>query len=250
MDLNSGTPGQEGSGSDNQSQGNRSPENQSEDLSRIISERVNETRTSVTREFQGKLDALQAKLEETQQPKPYTRTELSALVTKGEMSESEAQSLFDQQQEKENEVRAERAAQRVINGAQKDADLNAAISKYTAFDPELLKEGTESRSRVADEIQFQMQLAGQSEATLATELNALRVLYGPEAALGVKPHDRQTHSDVQGSGGQEVETKVELSKRERDHYRKMVDMGQMTWGDVEKEMEYSTPDIRRRAAAR
>ena len=227
-----------------------------EDVSKILSEKIGARVNEVTQNFKSKISDLEAKVNQAPAPRKYTRAELNTAVKEGKIGESEAQSIFDKQQEQDIEERAQQTAERVISQQNQQTKIQSSIDAYTNFDPDLMVEGTDARSRISNEVQAQMSIFGQKEATLATELAALRAVYGPEEGLSKgKEHRRESHQEsFGGSDGQSKSSSSGWSKditsRQRDHYQRMMDMGQITMDQVKDEIKFYDKDVARRAASR
>lgn len=228
-----------------------------EEVSKLLSQRINEN----NERWQKQVDELKQQLETKSEPKKvYSRAELNAAVESGKITEAEAQSIFDRQQQQQTEDAAKKAATETITEITQTSKIQASIDKYTAFDPGLLEEGSDSRRRIESEIRAQMGIFNQTKATLATELAALRAVYGPEDRLTTTQRkDRETHQDTNTGTDNDVEIKLNkdgsikgMSKREKDYYQNMIDKGY--YKDMkevaEKIQKFGNQGIRKRAAAR
>ena len=249
MDPNSGSE-HGGSGADGQGQEDRLSKEQ---VSKIVSDRVN----GLNSEIAGLKGQLEAALNKTEAPKTYTRAELNQAVVNKEISEEEAQAVFDKQQAQQITDTAQATAQRVVTENQQTEQVQAQIQKYKDFDDQLLVDGSDSLMRIQREVVAQMGLSNLEKPTLVTELQALRVVYGPEENLGrVDERERQTHLDTQtGSDGKLPDNKdgspKGLSQKERTYYQSGIDAGRYTgWDAVKEELGFADEGIRKRAAAR
>jgi len=229
-----------------------------EEMSAAISQRVNEVRESLKAENQAAIAALKAELAPKEEPpKEYTRVELNEMVRKKEMSESEAQTIFDSQNMLRTEQTAESAALKALANKEYTDRTQSSIDKYKAFDPELGTKGSDSFKRVQAEVVKQCDILGISprDATLGIELAACRQVYGDEASLAGNELSRPTHKETPGAGKAETQNQEGMPKglsgREKSYYEEGIRSGRYSgWEAVSEELKYANDSIRSRAAAR
>ena len=219
-----------------------------EDVSRMISDRINQQNVA----HKAEMDSLRSELSKPE-VKVYTRQEINAAITSGNITEAAGQEIFDKQQSRQTELVAQNIARQTVESMTQTNTIQAKIDKYMAFDPSLSTPGSAARNRVEAKIQNQMQNLGQTQPTLGTELTALDAIYGSVDSLGGS-RERQSHQEIPGSQDLQVnqDGAPEMTKRERDFYQSRMDQGAYPggWDDVAAELKHANPDVRRRAAAR
>lgn len=192
---------------------------------------------------------------EKKEPAPqreFSRAELNQLIRDEKITEEQGQGIYDNQLER----KIDQKVQDGVATSENNRSIDATIDKYKAFDPDLVVPGSKSRLRIEGEVQIQMSMYGQKEATLNTELAALRTIYGDADNLtSTQEKDRESHQDT--TSGSDKETVVNkdgwpkgLSAKERTYYDGQVGSGRMTVEDVVEEMKFANQGIRDRAKAR
>ena len=185
------------------------------------------------------------------QPKEtYSRAELLSMVDDGQLSQLKADSLWESQIEKNV---TEKVLQQV-ESSNANSRVGRELDRYIEIVPDLMKDGSEDRAKVATEFSY---LVGHgSPGDQSTQLAALRTVYGSIEKLSKKSTQHVgTHQET--GGGLKPEPKTEkgllktLSSREKAHYEKGIEKGLYKgWDDVEKELEYANPSVRKRMGAK
>lgn len=191
------------------------------------------------------------------EPKRFTRAELSAAVEARQITQDQADEAWAGQVEKDATDRATRTALAAVDDRQKKERVDSEIAKYTALKPEILQKGSELRQQVTDE--YKSLVASGSPEGVPTELAAIKAVLGPltklEKAAGAR---READPDQQGGGndgrpakksgnGKLVDT---LSPREKEHYEKGIKAGRYKdWTEVESELKYANPNLRQKHGA-
>lgn len=217
-----------------------------EEVSQMISSRINEVNTKHSAE----MTALEAKLAPKQpETKKWTRQQLETAIADQTITQAAGNSIWEAQQKQETEQQVQQIAQETVETITQTKTTNASIDAYKKFDPTLMTDGSDSRKRIEAEVRSQMAILGQPES-LAIQLNALRAVYGPEENLGSPERQRQTHRDTQGGSegtGVPIDNMPEMSARERKHYEKGIEQGRYAdWAAVTKELEHANPQVRAR----
>jgi len=235
----------------------------------IVSNRVNELNSKHAEDIarmQGQIDVLTKQPVKTQQPtdKIYTRAELNAFVNDGKLTQDEADQVIDKQLTKQ--VTADVTANMNVQG--KENALQTMIDRYVSHDPDIATPGTDARKRIEAEVRAQLELSGDSQATLKHEALALRAVYGAVDKLkqvNLEPEDRESHMDTLsgGDGGtghhkQSSQIKLDdsgnitgLNRDEKSYYQDQINKGLYSgWPAVVEELKYADTALRQRAGAR
>ena len=227
-----------------------------DEVSQIVSDAVNRA----TAPLKNQIESLELKANqpvETKETKQYTRAQLNTAVSNEQISQAEADAIWDKQSEK----RTTETTINLINQSTQEQRVQSEIDKYKAFEPDLCDRNSDAFQKVFNEVTEQCQLLGLGAPTLAVELNALKSLYGPSQRLK-KPEqrDRQTHQDTTMNNGDNKPGKVQLNddgspkgltSDERTYYQDLISKRIYTgWDQVTKEMEYADKQLRGRVAGR
>lgn len=190
-----------------------------------------------------KVDQLTEQLEQEKKqnaPKPVSREKLLAQVDAGEISQAEADAVSEQQLE----TRVADQVETVIKDTAAATKMQQELSKYEENVPELNDEASELYGKVASEYRYMTKTLGMPD-TLGTTLAAVRSVVGPAKSLKkieLKENKGENHEENSSGGGSGNEnsssSKVQLSARQKDHYRNAIRMGAYaSWDAVYKELE-------------
>jgi len=199
-------------------------------------------------------DALQRQLDEIgrkDQPKQYTRSELTAGVAAGQITQEAADQVWEDQIVARAEARATQVATENVTRARRKERVDSDINRYTALEPDILIEGSDIRNKIAKEFKFLVDMGDSS--TAETELKAIRAALGPVEQLelaksGVSQHSSHRETGGGGGGGKPGKKFEDtLSQREKAYYQKGIDGGRYKdWSEVKKELEFANPNTRRK----
>lgn len=230
-------------------------------VSETISKRVNEVTARFAEKeaaLQRQIDELKAQSNPANKPAPvYTREQLTAAVEAGKMTQAQANTVWDRQQQRLITETAANTAADLVNKTQREARLQSTIDKYAEKFPDILKPGTADRQKVAEEVAVQQRDFGLQG--IDAEVAALRVVFGRENTLrfDTKERDRRGHEDTMGgsggsgSGDADPDMPKDLTPRERKYYQDRIERGLYKgWKDVKEELKYVNTDQRKRRAAR
>jgi len=198
--------------------------------------------------------ALEVKLATKPEPKrEISRIELNAMVEDGKISESQRDDILDQQREERLTGKITEQIAAVSASEQQNAQLLSLIDRYKETYPELMTEG-EARQRMVQEVVYQAQLQGRTEATRADEAAALRAVYGPVESLQAGRTPKPTHEEV-GADTEDPDQESEggkFSKRELDYGRRLVALGiKKDLDEFKKTVKtHGNPVLRRKYGAR
>ena len=188
--------------------------------------------------------------------KIFTRAEVKAMMDEGKISQEQADEYFDHVTEAKirdsltKEIRTSEAQREKLSRVKSELD------QYTALVPDVLKEGTDDRKQVAEEYKYLVSLG--SAENIATELAALRSVYGPIDKLSKRKDMKSERESFQDGAGKGTEEKAKetgvpkgLPDRYKDYYAKMIDKGFYDgWNDpkLQKELKRAnSEDLQRRA---
>ncbi len=216
---------------------NRIPESR---VAEMVGKAKDDVRTEMSGQYQGQLDSLRNQLTAVQQTpqgepeKVWTLPELQALEDSGDLTRDQVLAIALDQQGKAitQQLRAEFQGDMA---QQKQSDhLTAEMAKYTDQIPDLNKQGSEARERVAERY-AELTKLGQPVG-LATEILACREVFGP--ASRIKETTRETaerHTETGGAGagpGKSNGSVPDIPDKFKAHYDKLIGMGQYKgWDD-------------------
>lgn len=164
----------------------------------------------------------------------YSRAELLQMVENEQMTQLQADKLWQEQ----IEANVTGKILNAVNSRDNKKTVSQALNEYKTVKPELVRQGTEDREKVSEEYKYLIGI-GLPDG-IETELAAVRNVFGPVDKLK-KKLDLETHPET-GGGAPPNENKVadKLNARQRDYYQKRIDMGiYKDWDDVKEELKYS-----------
>jgi len=179
-------------------------------------------------EVSGKVDAL------SQKPaKEFTRAELQARVDEGNLTQAEADRIYEDQLQQK--VTAD-VTKKVESSAEQKAlaqRIGMEIQKYVSVLPDIEAEGSENRGRVTREYQRLVSLGYPDN--VQTELTALMAAFGPPELLSKgREKQKETYQGVGSDGGEtsQKEAAPKLPAHVKTHYSKMIEKGMYEgWDD-------------------
>lgn len=191
-----------------------------------------------------------------ERPKVYTKAELKAGVDGGQITQEQADDIWDTQREAQITARAETVALETVTRQATKERIDADLKAYKRLKPDIMDKGSETREKIREEYQY---LAGigkpQDEAT---ELAAIRAVLGPLAKLekaASASRSQESHEETGGGGGGE-RPKGGSSKKLVDHlkgdakewFERGIKQGRYPkgWDDVEAELKFASPKTRQR----
>lgn len=207
----------------------------------------------------GKFEQLQAQKppKGDDEPKVYTRAELSAAVEAKQITVEQSDEIWATQIERRVTAKVTRDVLGSVDSDARQGRVAADLFTYKELAPEILEADSEVRQKIATEYRY---LTGTGlPANTTTELAAVRAVLGPIEKLKVARSARDTREfhEESGGGGEgrnrgAPKTLVEtLTAREKDYYDGMIKKGMYKdWKAVEAELAFSRPEIRRKAGAR
>lgn len=215
----------------------------------IPKQRLDEVLGTV-RELKGSLDQErearirleeQVKASKASEPVRYTKQQLRESVAVGQMTQDQADDLWDTQREAEITEKVFGAV--TTSTAQNKAveRVDADLAKYKALSPDLMVEGSDTRIEVAARYQYLISIGAPPGP--ATQLAAANAVLGPLDRLEMKGKGRtvtQTHQETGGNDGGERGGKKTLLEqappRYKQHYDNLIAKGLVTTEQAEKEL--------------
>lgn len=180
-----------------------------------------------------RLEETPPKKEETQE---YTRAELLTMVEDEQMTQLQADKLWEKQI-------TDSVTQNVLStvaNVDSQRQVNSALREYKRLKPGISKQGSEDREKVAEEYSYLVSI-GQPD-NISTELSAVRNVFGPVEKLK-KKIEIETHPEI---GGGEPPAKEEhkvlkkMSARQKDYYSQRIGTIYKDWDEVEEELKFSS----------
>jgi len=205
-------------------------------------------------EFEAFKEGVGKKDKPADQPKVYAKAELKAAVEAGQISQEQADDLWDRQRETQIREAAKSDALSAVTGKQTKERVDADIAKYRQLKPEIMQAGSAERDRISEE--FRYLVANGSPNNLATELAAIRAALGSleklEKAASAKraaDHDQQggEGGDGKPKGGNSSKKLVDHLKGDaKEFYERGIKQGRYPkgWDDVEAELKFASPNVR------
>lgn len=200
------------------------------------------------REIEARMAAMEQKAPAAQQPQRYTRPILNAAVAAGQVTQDQADELWDNQNRADGLATATAVAANAVNAAQSKDRVEKEIARYTKLEPGILKDGNDVRERVRSEFRYLVGL-GDSAQSLNTELKAIRMVLGNidqfEAARSGRA-DHESHRETGGGGGGGnhgaggKSLYDQLDDASKQHYDKMLNAGQYKdKAEIEAELKWA-----------
>lgn len=214
------------------------------------------------RETRGSLEQVQQRLERLEQKsasngegQEYTRAQLLAAVEEGQVSQAQADEIWERQIERRVERKMGEEIERRSVQSQRSTLVTSELNRYKSAVPELLEDGSDVRQRVESEYTFLLSTG--LNPGLETELAAVRAVLGPADRLKANPGARrqETHQETgygsdSGTGGKDRSFKDRLSPSYRAYYDDQIRKGRYkNWKAVEDELKHADPHKRERIFA-
>jgi hypothetical protein len=187
---------------------------------------------------------LREQLAKTTEKKPPTRAELLELVEARELTQEQADALWEKQIIDKATRAAATETTRTVSAEERARRVESELSGYKELVPDVWIDGSPERAKVAKEFEHLVGL-GQSR-TKETEAAALRAAFGPLETLRASKTARSgpsdTHSETGGSKPPADAGKDPLkglSAREKDHYESKIRQGiYADWNAVKEELKF------------
>jgi hypothetical protein len=179
-------------------------------------------------------------------PKELSRADLRRAVEAQQLTQEEADSLWDKNLLERAKSEAREAAQQAFSVTQSTQRIDTDLRRYRELVPNAWKSGTEERERVAEEYRALTSIG--LPDSKETELAAMRAVFGSVENLSKKSRSRPSveHDEQSGGGGegsQRVKDPVAgMDSRTKAHYQKGLDSGRYkNWDEVKAELAFRKP---------
>lgn len=185
-----------------------------------------------------------AELEKKPDQKPPTRTELLQFVEKGDLSQEQADAIWEKQIKDAAVKAAAETTTRVLAGNAYQQQVETELRGYKELKGEAWQPGTPERARVEAEFAYLVQM-GDDPSNRATEAKALRAAFGDlstlRASTSARPGPSDTHEETGGHRpvGDGKGNSLKLSPEQKKYYEKGIESGRYKgWDDVKEELKY------------
>jgi hypothetical protein len=190
-----------------------------------------------------------------ERPKVYGKPELKAAVDGGQITQEQADDIWERQREAQITERAELVALDTVTRQATKERIDADLAAYKRLKPEILDKGSEVREQIREEFNYLVKIGKPKDE--ATELAAIRAVLGPLAKLEkAASATRSVEHEEQGGGqGGEPKNRGGSSKKLVDHlkgdakkyYERAIEQRRYKdWEAVEAELKYARPSTRQR----
>ncbi len=205
-------------------------------------------------EIRGELQAMRSSRQQ-QQPaqKVYTRTELEGLVDSGQLGKEQADAIYEDQFRNQVKKEALEHAENALATERRKTMVLGQIDRYKEALPDVMVPGSEARNRVEQEYQYLTSLGDPADS--ATELKALRAVYGPIERLAAKSEiSRETHQEVGGSKDMEDDgmrtdgVPKGMTAAQRAYYKPLIGKVYRSWDHVAEELKFQNEKLSKRYA--
>ncbi len=169
---------------------------------------------------------------EQQATPEYSVTELDNFVAAGQITQTQRDQIFASQIERKAMAHATQAATQIIETNNREATLDTQLQQYASIAPDVAREGSPLRQRVAQEFEFLVQNGAPRDLT--TELAAVRSVMGPlerakQYAQG-RRRGPEAGRDSYGGSMSPVERRAadafdRLDPAKQQYYQKLINQG-------------------------
>lgn len=217
--------------------------------------RFNEQLAAKDRELQAFKEGVGKRDEPKEQTKVYTKTDLKAAVDAGQITQDQADDIWDRQRETQIRESAKREALDAVTERETKERIDADLASYKRLKPEILEHGSDKRQEI--EAEFKALRKAGLPNDLRTELAAIRAVLGPLEKLEKSAKATRAQDSEQQGGGQGGEPKNKggsgkklvdhLKGDAKEHYERGIKQGRYKdWDAVEAELKYASPKVRSR----
>lgn len=175
------------------------------------------------------------------EPATYTRAQLKAAVTAGQISQDDSDTIWDNQIRREIKREVSEAVTSTVKGATLADRLQAEVAAYKGLVGNAWVAGSPEGLKVQSERQYL--LAQGFPDNLATDAAALRAAFGPVEALKAASKTRsgpaESHAETGGDSrpaGGGADPLKSMSARQKVHFTHLVNNGFETWASVRKQL--------------
>jgi hypothetical protein len=162
----------------------------------------------------------------------YSVSELDNYVAQGQITQAQRDQIFAQQIERNAAKRAQETATQIIETTTRENALDGELQQYTSFAPDLMREGSPLRARVAEEFEYLVSRGAPRD--LSTELAAARAVLGPvDRARNAQGRARGADRSFDSFGSRpmsprerrEEDAWQRLAPHQKQYYEKQINAG-------------------------
>lgn len=170
--------------------------------------------------------------QQQQETREYTLVELDNAVAGGQITQTQRDQIWTQQVQRAAVKQAEVTARTIVETETRANTLDTQLKEYANLQPDLMKDGSPTRQRVAAEFEFLVSQGAPRDLT--TELAAVRAALGPIDRMrqfragqrrGPDGFAETTGQSVSPQQRREEDAWSKLSAGQRAHYDKLIDRG-------------------------
>lgn len=186
-------------------------------------------------------------------PREHSRADLAQMVEDGQLTQAQADRIWEQQQENRIDRMVSDRVQAQITQHQTRAAVEAELGRYRQAMPQAWQNGTQERQKVAAAV-HDMMAKGAPNTTL-TDLLALRQVFGPIEALETNLETRRDPNRQgatpdgggdEGGGGDDGRLPSWLTGPQRAHYENLLSMGMYDGEKGEKDLKAELEILRKK----
>ena len=187
--------------------------------------------------------------------KELTWTELKQMIADSRISEADALDYREKLVEKRTAAKVEASITSRLTSQDRLNRVASEIERYKDAIPDVNKLGTDERAKFDTEFRYQVDVVGLDPKSTATQLTALRAVYGsPDKAVQyAKAHAKaapaaESYAETSGGGPAVPATPKKafrdaLTPREQEHYDRMIKHGRYgdpatAWMRIKEEHDY------------
>lgn len=170
---------------------------------------------------------------QNQDPKEYSVSELDAAVMQGTITQTQRDQIWSQQIERKAMRQAEQVASQIVETQVAEQNLDQQLKQYASANPDVMREGSSLRQKVAAEYQYLVEQG--APANMTTELAAVRSVMGPIERIRQHQQGRTRGADAMSDtyGSQPMSPKQRreedawsrLEPSKRAHYERLIQAG-------------------------
>lgn len=210
------------------------------DGSWVPRERLNNLTADMNAKFSSQQRRIDELTEKQNAPVEIPRSELLQKVDDGEISQAEADKVWEDQMV----TKAAQSIKTVVEDTATANKLQSELAEYESKVPELSDKSSELYAKVAKEFQHFTNELGMPDTT-STTLAAVRSVVGPASKLKivkVTKSDGENYEENSGGGDSGLKLNDDgtpkLTDRQKKHYGKCIDSGlYKDWDEVHKELK-------------
>lgn len=165
-------------------------------------------------------------------PQEYSLTDLDNAVINGQITQTQRDTIWASQIERKAVEKAQSAAMQTVETHVRENTLDTQLQQYAQVAPDVIRDGSPLRQRVASEFEFLV--SNGAPRNLTTELAAVRAVMGPLDRAKQHAQGRRRGPDMGadsfGASMSPMERRAEdafsrLDPQKQQHYQKLINNG-------------------------